>query len=373
MKLSYILLVTNDGDSTDIYLESAELLSNLLSDCIDGSIGRAHFFVKYNDKTQKIGFCLKYEEETNSIYLSFDISNSSDEQVAEIIAYLRGEIDKRTREDFYIICALDESSEYYCNKVYPLLNKCERNLRALTYSFITKAFGYRWCDETLDVAQQNKLKSNFKVKNKVAKKQALIESALDEFTWKEYIDYLFTKHTFSNIDSSLEIDELKNKTHQQLMDIIEQYRPVTLWEKYIMPLPKEEDFLDNLNEIREKRNNIAHNKIFTKEDYEFCKDNLGMLLELINKGQKHLESLLLDEQHLSELAKDAYSSLYGLSEMMVTLNKKIADAGIDSLSHVINKNTFESLSLFSANMQSVFKMLKENSQYMKISLDKEDA
>ena len=358
MELKYILLPNDSCHTTDqtstSSINTQEIISYLLPNSEIPSLNHTNFSLNYNEATYNIAYSIHYEEQTNTIYLSFKATHASIDQSASIINYIRNEINNLSRDAYYIICSLDESSEYYCNNIYPLFNTCERHLRSLTYAFITKAFGNQWYEETFNEDQKTNLKEKIQIKSKSKRTIALIENSLYELTWFELIDYLFTVQNFKNLDSNLTPNVLNTKSKEQLLQIIEECRPQTKWEKYIMPLPDDDCFFNTLNTLRIHRNSVAHNKIFTENDYTYCQENLSKLIELIKAGDAKLNEILFTPQQQSEIIDDTCSnlttSLQALSDTIRSLNlsatqlNALTSLSLNSPSMKALSNTAETLS-----------------------------
>lgn len=355
MKLCYILLAKEVNDTMNTSIGRSEVILELLDNCVS-NIDENYFLIDYKGENHEVEFCIKYEEKENSMYLDLNVNSVCREKAADIIDYLRKEIDKIPREDIYIICSLDEASAYYCSEVYPLISEFERRLRKLTYSFMTRALGSQWYNKTFNEEQQKKVKENLKPRGK-NKLNMLIEQSLNGLDWYDLTQYLFMKRSIVPLAGKYVTEELQSKTKEELIKVIQEYQPSTIWEKYIMSLS--EEVPKQMEQLRIQRNKIAHSKIFTKDDYQYCISTLPILLELINEGEKELEKHLFTIEEHKELVDDIWLQF---GEGVNTLSMSLKGIDFTQLSEMA-RMTKDSINLNFGEMMSVLKSINNERGY----------
>src|SRR5699024_3221522 len=98
----------------------------------------------------------------------------------------------------------DESSQYYCEKLFYWLSKFERKLRYFIYLTLVETFGNQWVKETL---REEEILRGIKERTKGKSNEKLIEDALEEFNFSDYTRFLFNKHP--ELDDSILLDEIE--------------------------------------------------------------------------------------------------------------------------------------------------------------------
>ncbi len=176
---------------------------------------------------------------------------------------------------------------YYCNKVYPKINLFERKIRQLIYVILIKVFGTEWYRKTVN----NNLKNEINRQTKGIKESDLIENALSEMTAFQLEDYLFTPNREIEgnrlIDESLNAEELKHKSKEDIIKDLKKSYPKSLWEKFFEGKIEISNLKQDLEEIRLYRNKVAHSKYFDKNDYD--KFNL-----ILNNSIKQIDKAIID-------------------------------------------------------------------------------
>ena len=69
-----------------------------------------------------------------STYLALNFTEETDEEIINVFEEIEEKLTNCTKESYIMINSYDQISEYYCNKVYPMLNNFERLLRLLMFN-----------------------------------------------------------------------------------------------------------------------------------------------------------------------------------------------------------------------------------------------
>lgn len=186
------------------------------------------------------------------------------------------------RKDYEIIVSYSSSSEYYCNKLYPVLNTFERRIKNLIFLIVTETYGVEWINTTVPEEIKKEMKSRGVPKNK------LVEIALYEMTMSQLEDYLFSK--WREVDADLFLNqmlsksELENFEKEEIITKIENNRAKSLWER----LFEDKITIDNLQEIlssiRQFRNIVAHSKLLSYANFCIYKKSISKLNKDLDKA-----------------------------------------------------------------------------------------
>lgn len=178
-------------------------------------------------------------------------------------------------DNYIMVISYDAISEYYCNKIFPKLNKLERDLRRLLLNTYTINFGRNYFDD-IDVALQEKAKSIIKATGGNKKKE------------RERLQNFFYSFEFSDIKTLLFTPRWKESDEKQKQEFLSTHPDLSLlsdselrncftkfsnkseWDRYFADRINGFDPQEVLELIRKYRNNIAHCKFFYKDDYEKC-------------------------------------------------------------------------------------------------------
>lgn len=244
-------------------------------------------------------------------------------------AMLLDEIDKviskgEHRKNFDIVLSYSGSAEYYCNKLYPIINKFERSIRDIIFLIVIETYGRNWFDTTVSTDVGDQLKGNGVNKN------TLIENALYEMTIKQLEDYLFSEwrdidsETF--INNALATDELEKLTKDEIITLISKNKPCSLWERIFLNRVEIDDLQEKLSSIRKCRNTVAHSKNISTDAF---RANRAMIKKLNNEIKEAHELLTLDEGlkiQLGVAMEDLRKSVEALTGISKVTGKSISEA-----------------------------------------------
>ena len=197
---------------------------------------------------------------------SFWYARYSLEGKDERTARKMSEVDLYVREHFNVVVLQNDCSEYFNNRLYPLMSKFERKLRRMLYVFS----GIKKDDES--VKEINKLE----------------EKNLGEIFSLLFIDDGFMSRVKDNVKKRNR--EEFSKT--EILKLIEEERENVLWDNLLG-----KDIVPTLRvyfqEIRNSRNDIMHSHDIGYKEYRTCR----RLLEKINKEiDEALNSVSIKEQ-----------------------------------------------------------------------------
>lgn len=137
-------------------------------------------------------FNYEFQKSINNSIIRLKVSTTkgtSTYNEAKALSHFKDKIRKgKHRKDYNIIIDYDGSSEYYCNKLSPLVSRFERKLRQCIYLITIAAYGNEWVKKTISKDILNEISERGGNKNR------FVEMILEYFTFKNYIELLFEKN-----------------------------------------------------------------------------------------------------------------------------------------------------------------------------------
>ena len=279
--------IINIEELKEVYREIIEFENNELS---------------YNNT--RYFFEMEKASKANNIILSISTRNSKNNlQNARLIESIKTAIiNGKHRKNYRIITLYDDSSKYFCDKLSIIISKFERTLREFIYLTVILVYEGKWVEKTIS----NEIETSHKEKGVNQKKY--IENALEEFSFYDYINYLFNKkeeltHEVIVEECLAEINK-PNLDINRIRDFLGKSVKISLWDRlfyeYDIKLTK-----DNLEDIRKVRNKVIHNKNLHYDDFKLTKKLLTKLTktleeEILNINEvKYLENKNVTAVHTS--------------------------------------------------------------------------
>lgn len=327
-----------------------------------------------------------YSGKRNGIYyLNFNFESESDDVNAELLdavstKFRLGE----HRKEFNILVRYDGVSEFYCSKIYPKFSQSERLLRELILTVIVKALGKDWSIKTIPKAMRDKIKERAHGLNQ----GQIIESILEEMTINELEDYLFKPMNEDDplkVINDLSLYKLKKMNKDDIILMLSGLKMISVWDKYFI---NENIFIkdirENLESIRKYRNKVAHNKEFSKQDYEICNILLSEFISSIQKAIENIPDINLNQiisisHRYAEYGEDLYyweynkksyinKSLFAIYYPQVNIEKNLVVLHNDGMKETIF-NACGVDDIYIVNNRVYFHDYKEENDYEIYSLD----
>lgn len=253
-----------------------EYFNNVQEQCFDVEYEHEVYTVFYRNYKKKVG-SIQY------LWLEMEGKPAT---VIKVLEYVHSIIQtSESRKKNYVICSYDGVSLYYCNRIYPLFNKFERKIRDLVFCLLTKSLGSNWYKATIEKEMDNSLH--------IGNNKKLIEEALYELTLHQLEQYLFSKRRFIDveevIDNDLAIDNIKDKSKEEIVEILNKCRTTSLWEKYINPSVQMDELSHDIESIRNYRNKVAHSKTFKEKEYTTCRKLLTKVINEVDQAMNRVE------------------------------------------------------------------------------------
>lgn len=298
-----------------------------ISSSIDMSVYRRIYKAEFciSDIVYKV--VLSLYDVGKSTYLDIEAEGKTKVQIIKCLERIEDTLFTSGIEDDYIcVISYDAVSEYYCDKIYPMLNTLERKLRRLLYNTYIVNFGLEYYEQTII----NDVKDN--AKKRIGKKGNKQEKRNKEFfdnvdfgdiqrilftaTWNEYDEK--QKQRFLNTHSDL--SELSDEV---LRDKFSEFSPKSDWKRFFAHKTDDTIMVENtINEIREFRNQVAHCKHFSSDEYKECAAAIRKLSRAVDQAikiteeqdfeKKNREMLKLSTESFKD-SMDAFASKIGES------------------------------------------------------------
>lgn len=276
------------------------------------------FYKKVNYK-----FDIVKAQESNNIVFNISTTKSGNNlRNAKLIEEIKKAIKNgEHRKNYRIITIYDDSSRYFCDKASVIISKFERTLRQFIYLTVIQVYETEWVEKTIS----KEIEKSHKAKG-INEKQ-YIENALEEFSFNDYINYLFNEsEEWSNeeVIEACKVEIIKqNLNINRIKKILEKTVKKSLWDRlfynYNIKLEKED-----LETIRSSRNKVMHNKDFSSSEFNSIKKLLKKLTktlenEIINiNEEKYKENENVSAVYTS--LRDAFSNAIETSEIFSQLS-----------------------------------------------------
>lgn len=158
------------GHSVYNYVKKA--FPNMTTKEIDGVLFQYRYSFPVELEGTTTNIIIVSKNVRDSYYIDVAAEGKTTAQLIAALEYVHNtlfatEID----EDYISIVSYDAVSEYYCNKLYPKLNKLERNLRKLLFNIYVLNFGKEYFQATTTKEMQDKAKKIIQAKGGTEKRE----------------------------------------------------------------------------------------------------------------------------------------------------------------------------------------------------------
>lgn len=247
--------------------------------------------IDYKDKIKYVDFELT--SATGTYYLNIISNERSILDNISILEIINNDIIGNNMFDkkYIIIVSYDSISQYYCDRIYPVLNSFERKFRKLLLITYTANFKKAYFEITVPEEIRNKAKKNIKDKSDDERLKnylyslefGTLRSLLFDKSWNDYDEKKLNLILKENSDLSKLSDE-------QLRDIINNNKPKSDWERLFSNKDFDNKIEETIGVINEFRNSVAHSKFFYKNDFLLLWDVLQKTYNTIDSAIKYTES-----------------------------------------------------------------------------------
>lgn len=264
-------------------------------------------------------------------YLTIELNEGRKSSIAEVLDTIHQKIFSHDEKKNYdIIISYDGLSKYYCDRLYPLLNEFERQIRNLIFKLLTRSFGALWLDITTTQEQQNNIKAKLQISSKSLRNQKMIEEALYEMDIKDLENYLFVPWSDMTLlelcTDEFTNEKLKKLSQKEAIELIRNLRPVSIWDRYFAKEVTIPNLQDKLNSIRKYRNKVAHAKYLHKADYTACKAILSEILPQLETAIQDVSVEKYDTKQLHEFIRGMANTCTSVIKRELEIGRTLSPA-----------------------------------------------
>lgn len=292
MEVNLIILPKKNSDiNLGMKRQIRQLFEKLLNDVNDSS-----FLINIDDNVE-----IQYKissKEKNMVFLKLSCDGTSVKAAKYLDFATNRLIQGEHRKTWNIVISYDEVSQLYCCKLMPLFGIFERRIRELVYITIIKIFGVDWYDNSFSQSLQDSLKGK-------GNKTKMVESALNELTYEQLKEYLFTSFCRRNISEVIEQEfsetNIEKLTREEMINIVNQCRSESLWNRFFSEYKQFKNFKEKIDELQLHRNTVMHNKRMTRDEYEKVRKSLKGVNKLLVEAINVLEEDIYTETRLEDV------------------------------------------------------------------------
>ena len=292
MKLTqnYIFLQKESKNENEIVYKPSfnslfnRLFDNIHKDEMNSTIYKA-VYVKDTFDPKCLASIDIYTVKPNS-YLNITVESPTKSKAIKELEEFHKQINncRELNDSYVIIVSYDAISEYYCNKIYPKINKMERLLRRLCFNIYIFNYGNDYFTKTIDDNLQEEIKKRINNKSKKIRLQRFFYSL--DFGQLETMLFVphWTEVENDTLNSILMKENLSELSDQELRDAFVKCQPTSDWDRLFSDKMSDIDAHDLIHRVHDYRNNVAHSKFFYYKDYFECNKLLNQLIKSINKA-----------------------------------------------------------------------------------------
>lgn len=287
-----IILPKNNSDiDLEMKKQIKQLFEKLFNNVNDS------FFEINLDNNGEIEYKISSKEK-NMVFLKLSCNETPAKAAKYLDSVTNRLIQGEHRKTWNIVISYDEVSQLYCCKLMPLFGIFERRIRELVYITIIKIFGVEWYDNSFSKSLQDAMKGK-------GNKTKMVESALNELTYEQLKEYLFTPFCGRNISEVLEqelsesgVEELSK---EEIISIVNQCRSESLWNRFFSEYKQFKNIKEKIDELQPHRNTVMHNKRMTQNEYEKVRKSLKSINKLLVEAINVLEEDIYTETKLVDV------------------------------------------------------------------------
>ena len=361
---------TAEKSLLDIISDNFNVLDNDKIKCNDNSSFDNIFeYEKENQKLQ-INYSIRNHFQYCSTYLALNFTEETDESIINVFEEIEEKLTNCTKESYIMINSYDQISEYYCNKVYPMLNNFERLLRLLMFNIYLFEFGESYTEQMnkpITTKVKERLGEQRKMYNDGRNKEIILTASyFYQLELKEIQDVLFTpKWTLQDeIKVNTIIAETKDFTKfedSKIRVILEDLKPKSDWDRFFSNIVKIDDIKYNIEKIRNYRNIVAHCKEFRNKHFIELSNTLELTNNAIEKAidiAMYKDFNVINSKYLSErlleIINNVMKNIPSSLELIKNIQDKINNT-TEPLNDIINENASRSFENIQDEISNTFR------------------
>lgn len=228
---------------------------------------------------------------------------------------------KESGHPFHINTIWDETSQYYCEKSYPLINTVENLMRKLIFQFMLKTIGSKWIKEALPPRLRQKLTEKAKMNDA----EDLLKDSLYHADFIQLIELLFKRYT--KVQSVNELfKKLEEIEEVEWIEVLKELKPQSNWERYFSELIEFENLNETWSTLYGYRNLVAHNKLLYKDDFHKIKKLTEIVESKLVEALEKLNEIEIPEEEKEDISSFTAESMEGNAFLSDKINNILIDA-----------------------------------------------
>lgn len=279
----------------------------------------------------------------HSFYVDIEVEGKTKAKTIKCLEYIHKKLeesDLNTKDDYIQVITYDSISEYYCDKIYPILSRFERSLRHLLLNIYLVYFEQDYYLHQFDENIEEKIKSGVQARGGSRQKEITrIKEAFYSLDFKTIEDMLFidkfTKYEVKKIEKTLsKVDDLSTLSDSELRSLIGSFLPKSDWNRFFADKINGADFKEIFKRIRNNRNKVAHQKFFYKKDYLELKKDLDTFTRAIDKAIEITRDEEFSRQN-REYMKEAFEGVKDILKPSLERIGKMASAFSEAMANTM--------------------------------------
>lgn len=190
----------------------------------------------------------------------------------------------------------DGISLFYAQKAYPLIYEIENIMRKLITKFMLINIGLGWADEVVPKEVNESIRN---------RPQKSTHNYLYEVDFIQLSNFLLKEYTKANASTLLDMIRKANNIEDLNLIDLKEYIPKSNWARYFSSLVDcDSEFLRNRWEkLYERRNQVAHNKAISKNEFDEIVTLINDLKPKLEKALNSLDSINVSEEEREIVAE----------------------------------------------------------------------
>lgn len=279
---------------------------------------------------------MKVHEVTDMYYLDIEADGESAEINVEALERVQTQLLSEAIEKQYIIIAsYDSVSQYYCDLLYPKLNELERVMRKLLFNVYVVNLGKDYYQLTISEDIQKKAKANIQAKKN--KEETRLKQFFYSMEFSDVQNALFTRQWTKKDDEDRKRFLASHANLSKLSD--EELRaammsaPRSDWDRFFAEKMDEAAISDLIEKVRKYRNQIAHCKLISRDEYETCSKAIKELVEALKKAIIETEEEDFARKN-TEALREAARTFVEKNEALLQSVQQAAQKAMESLPQI---------------------------------------
>ncbi|MFN5241012.1 MAG: hypothetical protein ACK5WC_07890 [Aphanizomenon sp.] len=201
----------------------------------------------------------------------------------------------------------NDISMFYAQKAYPLIQEIENLMRKLIMQFMLINVGVNWFEEKVpqDIQQKiTKRENNKPGDNKDSLPKTARTDILQEADFIHLAELLFKPYRAIKeyqVDDILKKVKMSNSNLENTIEELSKFLPQSNWDRYFAEKINYTNLKTDWEELYKLRCSIAHNKDFTKNDFQRVIQLTTLIKSKIQEAINIVDSIEIDIEQTEEI------------------------------------------------------------------------